>query len=224
MAISQGVRNHSAWIEVSGGRFPVTDGSVESSSSSESSTFSCTIPLNYQSAEQAFASAAGADAKVIVSTGMGEKTLVTGPLDSAKFDYIGGTISVSGRDKSADLHQTKVSDSWLNKKPSEIIEEVAKKAGIKVSVDVQGKLKAGRIWDKDWVKMADSVSASSIVDKMCEMLGAKWYFDADGKMHVSDKPDGSYQVSFRSTPLITSNALHLSVSKNYQPTSAIWNS
>jgi hypothetical protein len=216
MAISQGVRQHAAWIEISGGRFPVQQGSVEASSSSESSTFSCTIPLNAAMAEQAFANVAGVDAKVIVSTGMGEKTLITGPLDGATFDYIGGTITAHGRDKSADLHQTKVNESWLNKKPTEIIEDVAKKAGIDVNVEVTGMLKAGRVWDKDWVKLADSVSASSVVDKMCEFLGARWWFDSDGKMHVTDQPGDSYMVSYQPGPPIVSDAIHLSVSKNYQ--------
>ena len=46
----------------------------------------------------------------------------------------------------------------------EIIKDVAKEAELEnVAIDIQGKLKAGRIWDKDWNKLADNVYVYSSV-------------------------------------------------------------
>lgn len=220
MAISTGVRPHQAWIEAGGHRFPVIEGSCSLTASEESGTFSCAVAMD--GAEDAFANPSALAASVIVSAGTGEQTLIKGELDEAEFDYILRRITVHGRDASAKLHQTKINESWQNKKPDEIIKDVAKKAGLdNVAIDIQGKLKAGRNWDKDWNKLADNVSASSVVHKMCEMLGARWWVDKDGKLHVSDKGKGSYSVTYTDTPIIQSDAKHLVVRLNYQASKKI---
>lgn len=216
MAITSGVRSHQAWIEAGGQRWLVLEGSASLNATQESSTFSCTIPMSLDGAEYAFATPEGMDARVIVSDGGAEATLITGYMDKATFDYMRRTIQISGRCKSSKLHEAKVSDSWVNKKPGDIIEDVAQQAGLDVNVEAKGKLKAGRTWDQDWVKLADNVSPSSVISKMCELLGARWWVDSDGQMHVADKATGgSYSVFYQYGTPIISDAIHLSVSKNY---------
>lgn len=216
MAISSGVRAHQAWIEAGGQRWLVLDGSASLNATQSSSTFSASVPMSLDGAEQAFASPDSMDAKIIVSDGGAQETLITGYMDSASFDYIRRVIHVSGRCKSSKLHEGKVNDSWVNKQPGDIIEDVAKSADIDVKVDATTKLKAGRTWDKDWVKMADNVSPSSVISKMCELLGARWWTDADGQLHIADKSSGgSYEVSYQYGVYIVSDALHITVTKNY---------
>lgn len=216
MAIDSGVRPHTAFIEAGGQRFPVLQGQVTLTATRESASFHVTLPMNLDGVEAAFAAPDGLDATIIVN----DETLLTGELDTANFTYIRGLLDLSGRCKSAKLHETKVSDSWLNKRPDEIIRELAEKAGLQADAP-KGQLKAGRIWDQDWVKLSAGVSASSTLHKLCEMMGWRWWVDADGKLTVAEKGDaaGAYSIYYRPpTALLPaqSDAIEISVRKNYR--------
>lgn len=171
--------------------------------------------MSLNGAEQMLANADSLDAKVVVNG----QTLLTGELDSADFDYEGRSINVHGRCKSAALHAVKSSEKWLNKKPNEIIEDLAKRAGLQADIATEA-LKAGRKWGDDWVKLTDGVSYASAIHKLCDFMGARWWVDADGKLNVKGEDDsaGTYTISYQepSGGPARSDALSIRIHRNYQ--------
>src|SRR2546425_10400863 len=119
MAITSGAGPHSASLSVDGATFPIEQGSVEQQATRKSSTFSAAIPLSYPGAEATLANIGDNVTTITVSTRGIEATLLTGEIDTTSFDYIGRTIRVHGRDKSAKLHENMSSEKWINKKGSE---------------------------------------------------------------------------------------------------------
>lgn len=214
MAISSGVRRHRAWVEAAGRRWLVIRGDAYLEATRESSSFSVSIPM--RRAERVFADAESLDAKIVVASGFGDRTIITGELDDAQFDYEARTIHLTGRCKSAKLHEMKTSEKWTNKKPDEIIKDLAQKAGLDADV-TSAKVRAGRKWADDYVKLSDNVSFAAVIHKMSELMGARWWVDAEGKLHVKDDASGTYTISYRengSGP-INSDALRIRISKNF---------
>lgn len=196
MAISSGVAPHTAFISVSGGQFPIEHGSVDQTGTKKTATFSADIPLSYPGAEAAFSSLGENTASIIVSSVAGSGTLVTGEIDNVDIDYVGRTIAVTGRDQSAKLHETKSAEKWTNKKGSDIVQDLAGRAGLGVMADASTLL-AGKLVQIDWARISDNISFASIIHKLAELDGARW-FVKNGTLYYQsqDAPQGTYSVNY----------------------------
>lgn len=219
MAITSGAGPHFAFLNVDGGQFPIESGSVAQHATRRSSTFSGAIPLSYPGAEAALASLGDNTATITVSTRGVEGTLITGEIDTTDFDYVGRTIRFTGRDKSAKLHDNKTSEKWLNKKPSEIVQDLAGRAGLSVNVDAS-QLMAGKQLQQDFVKLSDNVSFAYVIHKLAEFDGARWFVDPMGTLHYlsMDNPSGIYTLNYvppTGGPMIA-DFMHLSIRRNIQ--------
>ena len=217
MAISSGVGPHRAWVTVNGLMFPVSAGSVEQNATRRSSSFSGQIPLGYPGAELFFAMLDTNETTVSVKTGGAQQDLVAGEIDSVDMDYIGGMISVHGRCKSAKLHAPKSAEKWINKKPHEIIQDLAGRVGLKVDID-QSSLQAGRFMQIDWSKLTDNISYMTVIHKMAEFMGARWWVDAKGVLHVkaTGNPQGVYTLNYSAGPTKKADFLSLRICRNIQ--------
>ena len=215
MAISSGVSPHRAWVTINGLMFPVSAGSVEQNATRRSSTFSGQIPLGFTGAELFFAAMDDNEATVTVQTQGFQQDLVSGEIDNVDFDYIGGMISFHGRCQSAKLHAPKTAEKWINKKPHEIVQDLASRAGLKVDID-QSSLNAGRYIQIDWSKLTDNISHMTVIHKAAEFMGARWWVDAKGTLHVksTDNPQGIYTINY--TPKKSADFLSLQISRNIQ--------
>lgn len=212
MAITSGVRPHTATVN----GIPVTHGTVHLSAKRKNSTCSCTVPMSFQGALSTFATGGGN-----LTVTVNGASLFQGVLDSADFDMINRTITVSGRDMAASLHEKTTAEKWQNKTPSDIIQDLAQKAGLSAQVTVSsgGNVKAGRKVLQDFAKLSDGVPYSSVIQKMSEFLGANWYVQ-NGQLIVSDQPTGNYSLNYQPpSPFIVSDCLSLSISVNYKAAS-----
>ena len=217
MAISSGVNPHRAWVTVNGLMFPVSAGSVEQNATRRSSSFSGQIPLGYVGAELFFATLDSNQTTVTVKTSGSQADLVSGEIDNVDFDYIGGVISFHGRCQSAKLHAPKTAEKWINKKPHEIVQDLAGRAGLKVEID-QSSLKAGRFVQIDWSKLTDNISHMTVIHKMAEFMGARWWVDAKGTLHVksTDNPQGVYTLNYAPGGSKRADFLAMSITRNIQ--------
>jgi hypothetical protein len=216
MAVSSGTGQHRAWVSVNGQRFPLLGGSVDQAATSKSSTFSGQIPLGYTAAELTFGTLNQNDSSIIVQTRDAEKSLVSGEIDRIDFDYIGGVISFSGRCKSAKLHEKKSSEKWVNKKHHEIVKDLAGRVGLKTDLD-ESTLNAGRIMQLDWSKMTDGSSYATVIHKMAEIMGARWWVKDDTLyMKTTDNPAGFYTITYDEGPPKTADFKQLRISRNIQ--------
>lgn len=197
MAVSSGTGAHYAWISVNGATFPLENGSVEQRATRKSSTFSGAIPISYQGAEATFANLGDNTAVVTVTTRGNTATLLTGEVDVAEFDYVGRVIRIHGRDKASKLHSSKTSEKWLNKKGSEIVQDLAGRVGLSVSAAASA-LMAGKKLEQDHVRLSDNVSFAYVIHKLAEFDGARWWIDANGTLQyqLSGSPQGSYTLNY----------------------------
>lgn len=146
------------------------------------------------------------------------KTLLTGVVDEVAFDLISRTINVAGRDKSAALHEQKTSDKWLNKKTTEIVKDLAERAGIKADVKTLETV-AGKMLEQDHVKLSDGVSFATVMNKLAEIDNARWWVDADGVLRYVPfgSAIGSYSIFIdQSAQPIKSDCLHLRIHRDLQ--------
>jgi len=195
----------------------VEHGSVSQSAQRKSSSFSVKVPLTLES-ESLLATLGDNEATISVMARGQTSTLLTGEVDSTEFDYIGRCVHVTGRDKSAKLHDNKSSEKWLNKMPSEIVQDLIGRVGLSGNV-ASSTIMAGKKLQQDFVKLSDSVSFSYIIHKMAEFDGARWWVDPNGNFNYQPigSPIGTYSISInQNTQPISSDCLALRVHRNVQ--------
>jgi hypothetical protein len=218
MAIVAGAGSHLAFVTVGGGTFPVEHGSVSQHRTRKTSSFSATVPLYYPGAQEAFAELGDNETKVRVLTRDVEQDLFTGETDTTEFDLIGGVIRISGRDKSAKLHENKTSEKWQNKKGHEIVKELAGRVGLSVQSD-SSPVQAGKQLEQDYVRISDNTSFAYVIHKLAQLDGARWWVDAKGNLQyrIGNTPEGIYTINYRPPdPYVSCDATSLKIRRNIQ--------
>lgn len=216
MAITSGAGPHSAWLMVGGAQMLVESGNVSQSATRKTAQFHCTLPLT-EANHDALAGVADDTAKVEVMTRGSRSTLITGKIKKVDTDYIAGVLRVVGHDLSTELHNRKTSEKWLNKKPSEIIQDLIGRAGISAGNIASSELMAGKKTVQDFVKLSDNVSYAYVIHKLSQLDGARWWVDPQGRFNYvpSGTPIGSYSVFVdRSKRPVVSDCLDLRISRN----------
>lgn len=218
MAVSTGAGPHYAWLTVNGAPFPIEHGSVTLHAHRESSSFNAAIPLSYPGAAATLANLSDNQATVQVSTRGVTGTLFTGEIDDADFDFIGRTIQVTGRDKSAKLHDNKASEKWVNKKPSDIVSDLIGRIGLSGNVTAST-LMAGKQLEQDYVHLADNVSFGYIIHKLSQIDGCRWWVDPEGMFHYVPigVAQGVYTITIdQDAQPISADCVQLQVRRNIQ--------
>jgi phage protein D len=219
MALSSGAGPHSAWLTVNGATFPLEHGSVEQHATRKTSTFSAAIPMSFPGAEATLATLGDNETTVTVLTRGNQATLFTGEIDTVEFGYIGRIIRVTGRDKSAKLHENKTSEKWQNKKGSDIVQDLAGRIGLSVQLDSSA-LMAGKQLEQDYVRLSDNTSFAYVIHKLAQFDGARWWVDQNGTLQyrIGNSPAGIYTINYvpATSGPIASDATVLQVRRNVQ--------
>jgi hypothetical protein len=218
MAITQGAGPHAAWLTVDGATFPIEHGDVSQHAKKKTSSFSAAIPMSYPGARETLANLGDNEAVVTVMTRGQTSTLFTGEVDTTDFDYIGRIIRVTGRDKSAQLHDNQTSEKWLNKKPSEIVEDLIGRVGLAGNI-FPSQIKAGKKLEQDFVHLSDAVTFAQVIHKMAEFDGCRWFVDANGQFHYVSvgSPTGIYSITINQDEQpISSDCMMLRIRRNVQ--------
>jgi phage protein D len=213
LAISTGVKPHTAYL-VCGGQFLLTSGQVCQTATRRSATFTANLPMD-GGALSALAGGSQTSASIIVNG----STLVQGELDNVSFDFTQRVITATGRDSSAKLHEMKSAEKWVNKKTTDIVQDLAQRAGLQAQVG-EGMIKAGRILKDEYAKLTDGQSFASVIHKLAELDGARWFVKGTSLNYVSQgSSGGSYSLNYvpptPGSPMI-SDCLHLTISYNAQ--------
>lgn len=216
MAISQGVGPHAAWLNVAGGSFLIETGSVTEDAKRKTSTFHGEIPIDFPGAAAALAAIGNADATITVMTRGQTAVLATGQLDDTRFNFIRQrTIRFTGRDKSAPLHDNKSAEKWINKKPSDVVQDLIGRIGLSGNVTASAVM-AGKKLHQDYVKLSNNTSYAYIIHKMAELDGCRWWVDQNGVFNYVPfgSPSGVYSITIDQSEPITADCLDLSVTRN----------
>jgi hypothetical protein len=80
-------------------------------------------------------------------------------------------------------------------------------------------LDAGRLVLSDYVKLTDNVSLASIIHKLAELDGARWFVKGTTLNYLSkNNPAGVYQLNYvppkPNSPMV-SDCLHLFIRRNF---------
>lgn len=220
MAITSGAGPHAAWLMVNGASFPIEHGQVSQSAERKTSQFSCAIPVAWPGARAFFAgAAAGMDVSIQVMTRGQWATLFTGEMDEIKFNYVPQReIRVTGRDKSYKLHEHITSEKWLNKKPSEIVQDLIGRIGLSGNI-AASTVQAGKQLQQDFVKLSENNTFARIIHEMARIDGARWWVDPKGLFHyvAYGEPSGTYSITIQQdTDPIIADCMQLDVSHNLQ--------
>ena len=200
MALTSGAGPHSAWLNVNGSPLPITHGNVSQSAQRKSSQFSVTIPLSFSGAKDILANVGGRDKTSIGVTTRGVTgNLIVGYIENVNFDYIGRTIHVDGHDVSALLHEKKISESFRNKKGSEIVSDLIGRCDLTGSI-TSSDLMAGKKIYQDYVKLTDNVSFAYVIHKISEQDGARWFVDNNGTFSYFNVPGTAMPRSTSNSP------------------------
>ena len=218
MAITSGAGPHAAWLNVNGASFPIERGSVSQHAKRRTAEFTVSVPMGLAGAAD-MAAWIGDNTATITVLARGETaTLFTGEVKKLGLDYIGRTIRVSGQDLSGRFHQNKTSEKWLNKLPSEIVQDLVGRVGLSGNI-TSSTLLAGKRLEQDFVKLSDNVSFSQIIHKLAEFDGARWFVDANGTFHYVPfgSTQGIYSIQIdQSKQPISSDCMALRVTRNVE--------
>jgi hypothetical protein len=191
VAISSGVGPHFASVN----GWPVEHGTAEQTSQRQSGHFACTIPMGYPGAEDYWSNAPPGQASVVVSTRGDSQTLLTGELDTVTLNYFHRTIEVTGRDASAPLHANKSNEKWQNKTGQQIVQDLVGRVGLSMSGSGSS-LMAGKLLEKDYVKLSDNVSFAQVIQKCAEFDGCRWWVKGNQLFYMPTGQGGSYTVNY----------------------------
>jgi hypothetical protein len=220
MAISSGFGPHAAWLNVGGSQWPIEHGNVSLAAHRKTSTFSGVIPMAWPGARAFFASVdSGQQATITVMTRGQTATLITGALDDVRFDYLPQRIiRFQGRDHSSKLHETITSEKWLNKKPSEIVQDLIGRVGLSGNI-AASLVKAGKQLQQDYVKLSENNSFARVIHEMARIDGCRWWIDPHGTFHYAPygSPQGTYSITIsQDVEPIRADCIQLEVSRNLQ--------
>lgn len=221
MAILSGYGPHAAWLSVGGGNWPIEQGGTSQSAERKTSSFRGVIPMAWPGARSFFRGVdSGTEAKITVMTRGQFSTLLTGALDVVNFDYIPGRlIQFSGRDKSSQLHEKTTSEKWVNKKPSDIVQDLVARAGIDVGALNASPVQAGKQLQQDYVKLSENSTFAHVIHEMARLDGARWWIDPNGQFHyvLYGNPQGTYSVTIRQDQEpISADCIELKIQHNLQ--------
>lgn len=221
MPITSGVRAIRGGIIVDGVSIPTLSLTVTLPTERKSSTWSASCAIGSLPAarnEAYWASQNPKEVECFVSINDVSETLLVGVVDSFDAPLAETTISFRGRCLSAKLHEKKSREKFRNKKPEEIITDLASRAGLSADIDSAG-LKAGKFVQIDWDYLTAGHSFSEIINHFCELMGARWWVEKK-TLHVKkDAQSGVYIVNYvrggGETPE-HSDGLRVTVTRNMQ--------
>ncbi len=149
---------------------PVLSVEVSQSRTKNTDTFHAELPMSLGGWD-------GEDIAVQVTMsndGPGGVQMFDGFVDSVEADFAKRVYRISGRDKGAKLIDKKDRKKFLNKKPGEVVQQLAGEAGLSVDMDEIGD-KAGKIYQIDWNAFQHDHSHWSMINRLADLFGMNAY-------------------------------------------------
>ena len=144
------------------------------------------------------------------------QSLVLGQVDDVDVDPLTGHLTLTGRDLSAILIETKISNKWPTRVSSDIVTELAQDAGLTPQV-TPTTTPAGKYYDSQYVSLVRTIPAWDLIVFLAQNEGFAAYVTGQ-TLYFGPPPAESVglsiNVSRASTGLITSNAKRLKLSRS----------
>lgn len=138
-----------------------------------SDTFHATLPLDTPG-DSFWADTAPMDVQIMATnnylTGAWVE-MIQGSVDHVDCNFTKRTAMIRGRDRTAKLTDTKTTEKWQNKKPEEIITELAGRAGLGAQILGQSKDKAGLKYKDDYNRISEHDNLWNVIVRLAKHMG-----------------------------------------------------
>lgn len=124
--------------------------------------------------------------------------MISGKVDDVTADFNERTVKISGRDKTADLTDKKTTEKWLNKKPEEVIKDLAGRAGLTAKISGQSKDKAGLQFKEEYNRISEYDNFWNVITRMAKHIGCVAFVKGD-VLHVQpydESTGGTFMVYY----------------------------
>lgn len=209
------IRHPRVVIMANGGQYRPLECEVRVSQHQSADTFSATLAMDVPSASF-WCDTAPINVAVMATndelTG-GWTQMITGAVDDIDADFATRTVKISGRDKTADMTDKKTTEKWQNKKPEEIIQDLAGRSGLGVKFTGQAKDKAGLQYKDDYNRISEYDNHWNVITRLAKHMGCIAFVKGD-TLHVQpyDGGDGGvFQVRY-APPTLAGHAIGTTIS------------
>ena len=188
------LRHPRGFLVVSGARVEVLSLEVHLSREAKSDSFHAQLAMSGlpDGADTAFwCDTPEIDVSVLIGTDGADTTIFAGQISDVRPNWFRRTIDITGHDKSKPMTERRsLSEAFKNKKGREIVEEVAKRHGLKVELSGET-AKAGRLYDIDTVHHPRDLTDWDLVNYLADAEGLTVAVDGD-TLHLG--PEGEDDV------------------------------
>ena len=98
------------------------------------------------------------------------QSVLQGRVDDLSFQWDQGTLTISGRDRTADLIDTKTSQKWANMSPEAIVSQIAGEHGLTAVTQSTGTF-AGKLYAQDQVRLQDDRTEWDLITWLAREVG-----------------------------------------------------
>lgn len=187
------LRQPQAYVVINGAQYPVTSVEVMQSRTKNSDTFWCEIPL------ELIGDVTGKDVTAQVYMGndqVADTLMFDGYVDNVSISFDHQVVTLNGRDKIKKMIDKKSRQGFLNKKPDDIVNQLAGSAGLSVNSDGLSS-KAGKIYKQDFNAFLHDISDWSMVCKLADQFGLSAYATL-GTIYIKQMPESLpvYQINY----------------------------
>lgn len=185
------LRNLMAILTMNGVPYHPIDMDVTMTSAQNSDTLSATLAMSeYPGISELLASSQEIEVTATVIAAAGSGMLFTGTVDDLDCDFTRRTMHISARDKSKGPIEKKTTEDFRNKKPEQIVQEIAGRHGLKPVIGGAGGDLAGKIFNADHVLLTDHISEWSLIQNLADREG-KVAFVTKDELHYEDLDAGT---------------------------------
>lgn len=209
--------------------------SVHVSQHQSADTFSATLPLDLPSASY-WCDQAPIDVSIMATndvTAGGWTEMITGQVDDVDADFTNRIVHISGRDKTAEMTDQKTTEKWLNKKPEDIIQDLAGRAGLSANISGSSKDKAGLKYKDDYNRISEYDNWWNVVTRLAKHIGCiafvkgstlyiQPYDQGQGVFLVQYEPPGPLGTPARGTVVDLKCNRKLHLAKNVKVNHKSW--
>ena len=144
------------------------------------------------------------------------QSLVLGQVDDVTVEPLSGNLVISGRDLSAVLIDTKISNKWPTRVSSDIVTTLAQQAGLTPQV-TPTTTPAGKYYDSEYVQLTRTMPAWDLIVFLAQNEGFAAYVTGQ-TLYFGPSPAPSIglaiNVSQSATGLVTGNAKRLKLTRS----------
>lgn len=213
------------FLSVGGQSIPCSHLSVTKTGQRRGDTFCATIPIDASAglSEDFWASQTNVEATAIFSAGGQQQAMVTGNIDEISIDWINRSVTVSGRDKSAMLTESRVNKKYANQTSAQIVQDLAQMSGLQAQVSSSGGDDVSKKYDIDVVHLILNRTPFEAISVLAEREGVRWFVDGNTLYFGGTQSGGSYPIEYHPPQggYITANTMHLVTRRNLVAAKAV---